>query len=194
MTEPSHPYTTKSGRALTEAELDALADEAERGYDIAALARRPGRPRLGSAPAVVVPVRLHAELHAAVKAQAAATTTSVSDLVRQALAAYLASEPPVIGSERTRSGQLLSTAETDALAAAAETGYDPAVLRPRPGRNRARAEVVPVRLPPEAKAALERRAEIESTSSSEIIRSALRAHLRQTEPMGTGMSHLHHRS
>ena len=88
MNEP-HSYRTKSGRILSERDLAELADEAERGYDPEKLVPRRGRPLMGSAPAVVVPVRLHTELHDAVKHRAAAFRTSVSDLVRQALFAYL---------------------------------------------------------------------------------------------------------
>src|SRR6266511_101569 len=83
-------YRTKSGRVLTDADIEALADEAERGYDVARLATRPGRPLIGSAPAVLVPVRLHAELHHAVKALADEEQTSVSEVVRDALRSYLA--------------------------------------------------------------------------------------------------------
>lgn len=182
MNEQPPSYKTNSGRILTEGELDALVAEAERGYDVGELARRPGRPRLGSAPAVVVPVRLHAELHSAVKLRAAAERTSVSDLVRQALAAYLGSEPPTLAAERTQAGRVLSDSELDALASEAEVGYDPEVLQSKPAHGRARAEVVPIRLPPELKTEVERRAELETTSVSEIIRSALRAYLGDTDP------------
>lgn len=71
----------------------------------------------------------------------------------------------------------------DVIAAAvaeAEEGYDPAALRRRGGRRlmgSAPAEVVPVRLDPELKDALARRAEHDHTSSSEVIRRALRAWL-----------------
>jgi type I restriction enzyme, R subunit len=182
MNERPNPYRTKSGRVLTEAELDALVAEAERGYDVSELARSPGRPRLRSAPATVVPVRLHAALHSAVKHRAAAEATSVSDLLRQALLAYLESEPQAPHVQRTPSGRALSDSELDALASEAEEGYDPELLRIKPDRDRARADVVPVRLPPELKAAVERRAEIGATSVSEIIRVALRAFLGEPEP------------
>ena len=71
MSDEPRIYRTKTGRVLTEVDLEALADEAERGYDVEHLAKKPGRPRMGSAPAVVVPVRLHADLHNASKALAA---------------------------------------------------------------------------------------------------------------------------
>ena len=53
---------------LTEADLDAIAEEVETSdYDIAALRnRRRGRPAMGSGPAEVVPVRIDPELRAAV--------------------------------------------------------------------------------------------------------------------------------
>jgi hypothetical protein len=38
------PYRTRSGRILTEEELDALAAEAERGYDVEELTRRKATP------------------------------------------------------------------------------------------------------------------------------------------------------
>jgi type I restriction enzyme, R subunit len=182
MNEQFNPYRTKSGRILTEREIEALAAEAERGYDVDELARRQGgRPRLGSAPAIVVPVRLHAQLHAAAKQRASAERTSVSDIVRRALHGYLDSEPPVVAI-RTRAGRTLSESELDALASEAEAGYSLEDLQSKPARSRPRAEVVPVRLPPELKTAVEHRAELEATSVSEIIRAALRAYLDDPDP------------
>lgn len=133
---------------------------------------------MGSAPAIVVPVRLHADLHAAVRAQAAAESTFLSELVRDALRAYLAGEIPAVGDLRTASGRVLTDAEIEALATEAEAGYDISALRVQPGRRgRPWAELVPVRMPPELKAEVERRAEAESTSASEIVRAALRTRL-----------------
>ena len=68
----------------------------------------------------------------------------------------------------------------EALAAEAEAGYDPAVLRRRGGRlpmGSGPAEVVPVRLDPDLKLAVERRAELDHTTTSEIIRMAIRQYL-----------------
>lgn len=176
MNQQNNSYRTRTGRVVTHTELNALAEEAERGYDVDELARRPGRPRLGSAAAIVVPVRLHAQLHVAVKRRASAERTSISDLVRCALDVYLRSEPPTLATVRTRTGRVLGESELDALASEAEVGYDPKVKQPRSAHSR-RADVVPVRLPPELKTAVERRAELEATSVSEIIRDALRAYL-----------------
>jgi hypothetical protein len=46
MTE-SELYRTKTGRILTEEELEELAAEAERGYDVEELAKQPHRRRFG---------------------------------------------------------------------------------------------------------------------------------------------------
>jgi hypothetical protein len=54
-------YGTFGGRFITEAEIEAMADEAEAGYDLTKLRRRPGRPLTGSAPAEVVPAGLNPE-------------------------------------------------------------------------------------------------------------------------------------
>ena len=182
MSDEPRPYRTKTGRVLTDADIEALADEAERGYDVEHLAKRPGRPRIGSAPAVVVPVRLHADLHNAAKALAEAERTSLSELVRDALRDYLGS-PAAPSSLRTPSGRVLTDADVQALADEAEGGYDVIGLRSGPARRAGeRAAVVPVRMPPELKAEVERRAEAEVTSVSEIVRAAMRARLDDGEP------------
>lgn len=189
MSNERRTYHTKAGRVLTDADIEALADEAERGYDVEHLAKRPGRPRMGSGPAVVVPVRLHADLHQAVKTRAASEKTSLSELVRDALRAYLVSGPQPSGTLRTPSGRVLSDTRVDSLAAEAEAGYDINPLRDLARRrSRGRAEVVPVRMPPELKAEVERRADAESTSVSEILRAALRARLGgdNIDPSGGG--------
>ncbi len=178
MSDDPDIYRTKTGRVLTDADIAALGDEAERGYDVERLARRPGRPRMGSAPAVLVPVRLHADLHNAAKAFAAAQNTSISEVVRDALRNYLATELATVADLRTSSGRLLAETDIDALSAEADAGYDVSARPARPGRpRRGRAEVVPVRMPPELKAEVERRAEAEATSVSEVVRAALRARL-----------------
>jgi uncharacterized protein (DUF4415 family) len=84
-------YTTKSGKTLTDADIEQLADEAaSTDYDIETLKhRRRGRPLIGSAPAEVVPVRLDPELRAAVEARAAADQTTTSDVIREALRRFL---------------------------------------------------------------------------------------------------------
>jgi hypothetical protein len=90
MPEKTKPYTTKTGKVLTELDIEAMADEAERGYDLETLkTRRRGRPMLGSAPAEVVPVRLDPDLRQAVEARAEAEHTTTSDFIREALRWFL---------------------------------------------------------------------------------------------------------
>lgn len=89
---PGRPrtYKTKTGKVLTDADIEAMADEAERGYDVEMLkTRRRGRPMLGSAPSEVVPVRLDPDLKQAVEARAEADHTSTSEIIRQALRHFL---------------------------------------------------------------------------------------------------------
>lgn len=174
MNDDNQTYRMKGGRVLTDADLDALADEAERGYDPAQIVRSPGRPRMGAAPAVVLPVRLHPDLHTAAKQRAAIERTSVSELVRHAVARYLLTETPA-------SVPAGAAGDLEALADEAEAGYSVATFRPKP-RARVRTQVVPIRVPPELKAELEARAEAEATSVSEIVRAALRALLGSPEP------------
>lgn len=90
MNDDHEPYTTRSGRVLSDDDIEALADEAERDPDVEELrARRRGRPLLGSGPAEVVPVRLDPELKAAVEGRAASEHTSTSEIIREALRRYL---------------------------------------------------------------------------------------------------------
>jgi len=76
---------------ITDADIEALADEAERGYDVdALLLRRPGgRPPLGSAAASVESVRLDPELKRALLIRAAEEHVSVSEVIRRAIGEYL---------------------------------------------------------------------------------------------------------
>ncbi len=80
---------THNGRVITDEEIQSMADEAEAGYDISRLKRRPGRPSLGTSPAEVFPVRLGPELRAALESRAETDHTTASDVVRNALRAYL---------------------------------------------------------------------------------------------------------
>jgi predicted DNA-binding protein len=82
---------------------------------------------------------------------------------------------------RTKTGRELIDADVEATATEVEqTDYDVAALKARRGRpllGSAPAEVVAVRLDPELREAIEQRAEAESTTTSEVIRRALRAYL-----------------
>lgn len=83
---------TRSGKPLTDKEIEVLAAEAEAGYDVdALLARRGkrGRPTLGSAPASVESVRLDPELRDQLLARAKAEDTTTSEVIREALRRFL---------------------------------------------------------------------------------------------------------
>jgi hypothetical protein len=86
MADTKKPYKTKTGRVLTDAEIEALADDAERGYDVDRLiTRRRGRPMLGRGPSEIVPVRLDPEMKRAVEARAEAEHQSTSEIIREAM-------------------------------------------------------------------------------------------------------------
>ena len=80
---------SKTGVELTPDVLDRMSEEAEVGLDVAKLRPRPGRPAMGSGPAVALPVRLDPDLRRAVDERAAAENTTSSEVVREALRRYL---------------------------------------------------------------------------------------------------------
>ena len=81
----------KDGTPITDADVEAMANEAEQGYDVDTLLRRRrgGRPPLGSAAASVESVRLDPELKRALLARAAQEHVSVSEVIRRAIGEYL---------------------------------------------------------------------------------------------------------
>jgi hypothetical protein len=81
----------KAAKSINEADVEALADEAERGYDVAEVLQRGrgGRPPLGSGVATVESVRLDPQLKRDLLLRAARDHTSVSDVIRRALGEYL---------------------------------------------------------------------------------------------------------
>lgn len=82
--------------------------------------------------------------------------------------------------EETSGGVPITEELIEQLSAEAEAGYDVAELKRRGGRRRmgsAPADVVPVRLDPELRTALQQRAQTEHTTTSDVIRSALHAWL-----------------
>jgi predicted HicB family RNase H-like nuclease len=87
--------TTKSGRVLTDDDIDKIADWFESGtVDISTWERRPGRPRLDPATPEHAPriaVRVPGSLHRRVTAKAARERRSVSQVVRSLLEDYVAS-------------------------------------------------------------------------------------------------------
>ncbi len=81
---------------------------------------------------------------------------------------------------RTSKGRPIDDSAIERLSAEAEDGCDPDALRRRGGRRpmgSGPADVVPVRLDPELKSLVESRAESDRTSTSEVIREALRRYL-----------------
>jgi len=90
MADKTKNYRTKTGKLLTDADVEALADEVEGDYDVETLkTRRRGRPSMGSAAADVVPVRLDPELKEAVESRAEREQTTTSEVIREALRKYL---------------------------------------------------------------------------------------------------------
>lgn len=84
-------YRTSAGRELSDADLDAIAEEVEhKDYDVSELkARRRGRPTIGTGPADVVPVRIDPELRAAIAERAEADHKTTSEIIREALRRFL---------------------------------------------------------------------------------------------------------
>lgn len=80
---------TSGGVPVTGDEVDRLVAEAEAGFDVETLRRRGGRRPMGSSAADVVPVRLDPELRAALARRAEADHASTSEVIRQALRAWL---------------------------------------------------------------------------------------------------------
>ncbi len=83
---------TRSGTKLTKKTIEALADEAEHGYDLSK-ARRVyvGRPSLSRAPGVSprVQVRVDPDLAGALRERARHENRSVSEIARTALREYI---------------------------------------------------------------------------------------------------------
>lgn len=70
MAERPKTYRTKSGRILTNADIERLADEvATTDDDVTTIKRRRGRPSIGHGPGEIVPVRIDSQLGAALDAR-----------------------------------------------------------------------------------------------------------------------------
>lgn len=78
-----------NGKPVTEQQINAWADEAERGYDVDGLRKR-GRKPAGDGPGQVVPVRIDATLLAALTERAENEHLSRSEVIRAAIRAYVA--------------------------------------------------------------------------------------------------------
>ncbi len=83
---------TSSGEPITDKEVEALAAEAEAGYDVDELIarrRKRGRPSLGSSAASVESVRLDPELQGELLERARAEGKTTSEIIREALRRFL---------------------------------------------------------------------------------------------------------
>lgn len=92
MTEERVYGHTRSGQPITDTDIQALAAEAEAGYDVDRLIeRRPkrGRPALGSSAASVESVRLDPELRLELLQRARSEGTTTSEIIREALRRFL---------------------------------------------------------------------------------------------------------
>lgn len=86
----SATHSKTDGEDISDEAVEAMADEAERGYDVEELLqRRSGRPTMGSAAASVESVRLDPELKRDLLLRAAQDGKSVSELIRAAVRQYL---------------------------------------------------------------------------------------------------------
>lgn len=85
---------TKSGAEISPQTADAIASEAERGYDLSkARRRRVGRPSLGGRGASPrVSFRATPELYKAAQQRARKEGRTISDLAREAVARYVKSQ------------------------------------------------------------------------------------------------------
>ncbi len=80
---------TINRQPVTEQEIAAWADEAEVGYDVAALEKRGrGRPGRGAMPSQVVALRLTLDEIAELDARAAREGKTRSEVIREALTSY----------------------------------------------------------------------------------------------------------
>lgn len=82
---------TKTGRDLSDQDIERLADDAERGFDLSRWTPRRGRPRLeasatGPSPRIVA--RVSPSLHARATQRAAIEGRTMSEVVRDLLEEY----------------------------------------------------------------------------------------------------------
>jgi hypothetical protein len=86
-------FTTSSGEVLTDEDIEALADEAEHGYDLdKAIKVTVGRPSLGTkGVSPRLSFRATPELYRAVQRRAKKEGRSVSDLAREAVSQFVRS-------------------------------------------------------------------------------------------------------
>ncbi len=82
--------TRADGTSITDEAVEAMADEAEQGYDVESIQRRRGgRPLIGASASSVESVRLDPELKRELLLRAAEEHISVSEAIRRAIGQYL---------------------------------------------------------------------------------------------------------
>ncbi len=82
--------TKSDGTSITDDVAEAMADEADRGYDVDEIVRRRGgRPTMGSGTATVESVRLDPDMKRALLLRASIDGVSVSETIRRAVGQYL---------------------------------------------------------------------------------------------------------
>lgn len=87
---PETHGSKNDGTPITDKMVEAMADEAEAGYDVEEiLRRRGGRPTMGSSAASVESVRLDPNLKRELIIRAAEEHISVSEAMRRAVRQYL---------------------------------------------------------------------------------------------------------
>lgn len=88
---PNPRRVKQTEHALSPAEVDNLANEAESGYDLSvARRRRLGRPSLGPGASPKVSFRTSRTLYEAARDRAAREGRSISELARRAIEQYVA--------------------------------------------------------------------------------------------------------
>lgn len=98
---------TKGGKTLTAADIDRLANEAEQGFDLSHWRPRRGRPSLSTTAAGRSPrvgARVPDDLYRRATERAAAEGKSISEVLRDLLAAY-ADGRELAGPRRRRSNR-----------------------------------------------------------------------------------------
>ncbi len=84
---------TRQGRAISDADLDRMAAEAEAGFDLSTWKPRPGRPSLGASRigehSPRLATRVPAELRDEVAFYASAEGRSISEVIRTLLEGYV---------------------------------------------------------------------------------------------------------
>jgi hypothetical protein len=92
MTQPRKSSPNSPRPAISDAEIERLAAEAQAGYDVDALIARRGRrgrPTLGTTAASVESVRLDPELRSQLLQRASSEGSTPSEVIREALRRYL---------------------------------------------------------------------------------------------------------